>query len=217
MKRKRKNLSSRENKPSHNTVDDHICAFKLLIAAYDFVFAILFVRCKHGEELEDIHNLFRSNHILNADLHISKATFGFVGCCVPRAPHVNWHVNGTVSIALSFRCKVEHIRYEHSRYPLTQPRPGWTEQDPRLWWNVCCAACRRVLNAGVCDGSDIAAVELTGQMHSLVALDERMDPIRPAILWNDQRTTAQCREIRQHTRRGADSRRQRHYHRAGLP
>ena len=82
-------------------------------------------------------------------------------------------------------------------YPLTQPRPGWTEQDPRLWWNACCAACRRVLNAGVCDGSDIAAVGLTGQMHSLVALDERMDPIRPAILWNDQRTTAQCREIQE--------------------
>ena len=102
-------------------------------------------------------------------------------------------------------------------YPLTQPRPGWTERDPRLWWNACCAACRRVLNAGVCDGSDIAAVGLTGQMHSLVALDERMDPIRPAILWNDQRTTAQCREIRQHTRRGADSRRQRHHYRAGLP
>lgn len=82
-------------------------------------------------------------------------------------------------------------------YPLTQPRPGWTEQDPRLWWNACCAACRRVMNAGVCDGSDIAAVGLTGQMHSLVALDERMDPIRPAILWNDQRTTAQCREIQE--------------------
>ena len=64
-------------------------------------------------------------------------------------------------------------------YPLTQPRPGWTGQDPRLWWNACCAACRRVLNAGVCDGSDIAAVGLTGQMHSLVALDERMDPILP--------------------------------------
>ena len=101
--------------PGQNTVDDHICAFKLLIAADNFVFAILFVRCEHSEELEDIHNLFRSNHILNADLHVSKATFGFVGRCVPRAPHVNRHVNGTVSIALSFGCKVEHIRYKHSR------------------------------------------------------------------------------------------------------
>ena len=101
--------------PGHNTVDDHICAFKLLIAADDFVLAILFVRCKHGEELEDIHNLLRGNHILNADLHISKATFGFVGCRMPRAPHINRHVNGAVSIALSFGCKVEYIRYEHSR------------------------------------------------------------------------------------------------------
>ena len=101
--------------PGHNTVDDHICAFKLLIATDDFILAILFVRCKHGEELEDIHNLFRGNHILNTDLHISKATFGFVGCCMPRAPHINRHVNGAISIALSFSCKVEYIRYEHSR------------------------------------------------------------------------------------------------------
>lgn len=82
-------------------------------------------------------------------------------------------------------------------YPLAQPHPGWAEQEPRLWWEACCVACRRVLNAGVCHSEDIAAVGLTGQMHSLVALDDTMEPIRPAILWNDQRTTAQCREIQE--------------------
>ena len=101
--------------PGHNTVDDHICTFKLLIAADDFVFAILFVRCKHGEELEDVHYLFGRNHIFDADLHIGKAALSFVGCCMPRAPHVNGHVNRTVSIAFPFGSEVEHIRYEHSR------------------------------------------------------------------------------------------------------
>lgn len=82
-----------------------------------------------------------------------------------------------------------------SSYPLSQPRSGWAEQDPQLWWEGCCSACRQVLDAGVCRSEDIAAVGLTGQMHSLVALDGDMLPIRPAILWNDQRTDAQCREI----------------------
>lgn len=82
-------------------------------------------------------------------------------------------------------------------YPLDQPRSGWAEQEPRLWWEACCTACHRVLDAGVCHSGDIAAVGLTGQMHSLVALDDDMEPIRPAILWNDQRTTAQCCEIQE--------------------
>lgn len=80
-------------------------------------------------------------------------------------------------------------------YPMAQPRPGWTEQEPQSWWEACRAACRQVLSAGVCGAKDIAAVGLTGQMHSMVALDEAMEVIRPAILWNDQRTTEQCQEI----------------------
>jgi xylulokinase len=77
-------------------------------------------------------------------------------------------------------------------YDLSMPRPGWTEQDPALWWQ----AGRRVLAevARACSG-EIAGLGLTGQMHGSVFLDEAGTPIRPALLWNDQRTGAQCAEI----------------------
>ncbi|MBJ7596754.1 MAG: xylulokinase [Candidatus Nephthysia bennettiae] len=77
-------------------------------------------------------------------------------------------------------------------YELSMPRPGWTEQDPALWWE----ACRRVLAevSEACAG-DFAGLGLTGQMHGSVFLDEAGVPIRPALLWNDQRTAGQCEEI----------------------
>src|SRR3954454_24125016 len=71
-------------------------------------------------------------------------------------------------------------------YPLSTPRPGWAEQDPELWW----AAAQRVL-AELPDGP----VGLSGQMHGLVVLDGNDRVLRPAILWNDQRTAAECAEI----------------------
>ena len=71
-------------------------------------------------------------------------------------------------------------------YPLSTPHPGWAEQDPEDWWR----AAQRVL-AQLPDGP----VGLAGQMHGLVVLDEHGDVLRPAILWNDQRTAAECAEI----------------------
>jgi xylulokinase len=83
-----------------------------------------------------------------------------------------------------------------SEYSFEVPHPGWSEQDPALWWTAAVAAIRRALaDAGV-DGSAVAAVGLTGQMHGLVLLDEAGDVLRPAILWNDQRTQRQCDAIR---------------------
>jgi xylulokinase len=79
------------------------------------------------------------------------------------------------------------------------PRPLWSEQDPHEWWDGVVASVRMALEragqAGA-QGSAIAAVGLTGQMHGLVLLDEAGQVLRPAILWNDQRTAAQCDEIR---------------------
>jgi xylulokinase len=72
-------------------------------------------------------------------------------------------------------------------YPLSTPRPGWSEQDPENWWN----ATQRALAAL----PPATAVGLSGQMHGLVALDSRDRVLRPAILWNDQRTEAECGEI----------------------
>jgi len=71
-------------------------------------------------------------------------------------------------------------------YPLSTPQPGWSEQDPRDWWE----ATQRVL-AQLPEGP----VGISGQMHGLVVLDEHDEVLRPAILWNDQRTGAECDEI----------------------
>jgi xylulokinase len=71
-------------------------------------------------------------------------------------------------------------------YPLSTPHPGWAEQDPEHWWQ----ASRRVLDA-LPDGP----TGLSGQMHGLVCLGADGEVLRPAILWNDQRTAAECAEI----------------------
>ncbi|MBV9424531.1 MAG: xylulokinase, partial [Solirubrobacterales bacterium] len=76
-------------------------------------------------------------------------------------------------------------------YPLSTPRPGWAEQDPEDWW----AATEAVLAALQADAGTPAGIGLSGQMHGLVALDKGDRPLRPAILWNDQRTGAECQEI----------------------
>jgi len=74
-------------------------------------------------------------------------------------------------------------------YPLSTPRPGWSEQDPELWWK----AAAEVLDE--CDADRALGIGLSGQMHGLVALDGDDRPLRPAILWNDGRTQKQCDEI----------------------
>ena len=82
-----------------------------------------------------------------------------------------------------------------AEYPLSTPRPLWSEQDPSLWWSAAGEAIPRALEAAGATGADVEAVGLTGQMHGAVLLDERGEVIRPAILWNDQRTAAECDEI----------------------
>lgn len=76
---------------------------------------------------------------------------------------------------------------------LSTPRAGWAEQDPRAWWDATAAVTRRVL--GNRPAASIDAVGLSGQMHSSVFLDAAGEIIRPALLWCDGRTTAECAEI----------------------
>src|SRR5438309_9542524 len=75
-------------------------------------------------------------------------------------------------------------------YELLRPRPGWTEQHPEDWWQ----AAREVLGrvAGAFGEGEIAGLGLTGQMHGSVFLDDRDGVLRPALLWNDQRTARQA-------------------------
>ena len=75
-------------------------------------------------------------------------------------------------------------------YPLAVPKPGWAEQDPEDWWRATEEALAVVAASG-----GLVGVGLSGQMHGLVVLDRADRVIRPAILWNDQRTAAECKEI----------------------
>ena len=82
-----------------------------------------------------------------------------------------------------------------SPHTVQRPEPLWSEQDPQEWWRAGIASIRNVLKEADVGGASVSAIGLTGQMHGLVLLDESGGVLRPAILWNDQRTQAQCDEI----------------------
>lgn len=82
-----------------------------------------------------------------------------------------------------------------AEYGLDVPHPLWSEQAPQSWWDATVVAIRQALASS--GAGDIAAVGLTGQMHGAVLLDRADDVLRPAILWNDQRTAAECDLIRE--------------------
>jgi xylulokinase len=94
------------------------------------------------------------------------------------------------------------IAVASSQHTLQTPKPLWSEQDPHEWWTAVSASIRLVLEKANIRGDAIGAVGLTGQMHGLVLLDEAGEVLRPAILWNDQRTQQQCDEI--HSRIGRE-------------
>ncbi|MFO7700519.1 MAG: xylulokinase [Acidimicrobiia bacterium] len=83
-----------------------------------------------------------------------------------------------------------------SEYSFDTPHPLWSEQSPDLWWTGTVDAIRSVLATTRVPGHAIGGVGMTGQMHGLVMLDASGTALRPAILWNDQRTQAECDEIR---------------------
>jgi xylulokinase len=85
----------------------------------------------------------------------------------------------------------EVLGVAEEEYPLSTPRPGWSEQDPEDWWQ----GSLRVLGRLSELAGQPAGIGLSGQMHGLVALDAADHVLRPAILWNDQRTADECRWI----------------------
>ena len=84
------------------------------------------------------------------------------------------------------------VASDTQEYPLSTPRPLWAEQDPQLWWEACVAATRAVLSKSGAQGGDISGIGLSGQMHGSVFLDKSGRVLRPALLWCDQRTQAEC-------------------------
>lgn len=82
-----------------------------------------------------------------------------------------------------------------AEYPLSQPRPGWSEQNPGHWWRAAISTVRAVVRKARARPADVRGIGLSGQMHGSVFLDADAEVIRPAILWNDQRTASECAEI----------------------
>lgn len=103
----------------------------------------------------------------------------------------------TSSKALLIDSRGEVIAVESSPHTLQTPKPLWSEQNPAEWWVAVSASIKSVLEKAGISGDNVAAVGLTGQMHGLVLLDDAGNVLRPAILWNDQRTQSQCDEIHQ--------------------
>lgn len=80
-------------------------------------------------------------------------------------------------------------------YDFATPRPGWAESNPEDWWQAVLTAVKALLDQSGIGADDIAGIGLTGQMHGLVLLDAEGQVLRPCIMWNDQRTAAQCAAI----------------------
>src|SRR3954465_13548152 len=82
-----------------------------------------------------------------------------------------------------------------AEHPISSPKPGWSEQNPEDWWQATIKATKAVLKKARLKGSDIGGIGLSGQMHGSVFLGDGPKALRPALLWNDQRTAKQCDEI----------------------
>lgn len=103
----------------------------------------------------------------------------------------------TATKALLMRADGQVVTVASSDYAYETPRPLWTEQHPQLWWQATVASLRQMLTHTGVNPAEIKGIGLTGQMHGLVLLGADGEVLRPAILWNDQRTGAQCSQIRE--------------------
>jgi xylulokinase len=121
---------------------------------------------------------------------------------MPKQYFLGIDTSTTSSKALLIDEEGKVVAVASSPHTLQTPKPLWSEQDPREWWGAVSASIHQVLIESGVEAEAVAAVGLTGQMHGLVLLDEAGEVLRPAILWNDQRTQAECDEI--HARIGKE-------------
>ncbi|WP_101842880.1 xylulokinase [Halobacillus sp. Marseille-P3879] len=103
---------------------------------------------------------------------------------------------GTSAVKLLLVDRKGTIHYEVSKsYPLIQEKNGYSEQDPEEWVVQTKTGLKELVEKGPASKDEIEGLSFSGQMHGLVLLDEENEPLRKAILWNDTRTTAQCKKI----------------------
>lgn len=101
---------------------------------------------------------------------------------------------GTSSVKLiAIDEKGNVIKSTSKEYPIYFPKPLWSEQNPEDWWRETLAGLKEILEG--LDKTEVQAISFSGQMHGMVILDEDDNVIRPAILWNDQRTEQECRYL----------------------
>ncbi|MFP3440657.1 FGGY family carbohydrate kinase, partial [Pantoea sp. SIMBA_133] len=103
---------------------------------------------------------------------------------------------GTSAVKVIAADQKGQICAESSRsYPLYNPKFGYSEQDPEDWVNETITALQDLMSQ--LPSSTVEGISFSGQMHGLVLLDAKNQPLRRAILWNDTRSTKQCRAIEQ--------------------
>lgn len=78
---------------------------------------------------------------------------------------------------------------------VSRPKPGHSEQDPEIWWTAMLLAVDAIKASHPAELAAVQGIGLSGQMHGAVLLDDAGAVLRPAILWNDTRATAECREM----------------------
>jgi len=103
--------------------------------------------------------------------------------------------SGTKALIMDARAKV--LATATAEHGISAPRPGWSEQDPEEWFSATVKAVRAVVKKARINGKSIAGIGLSGQMHGLVITDGAGKPLRPSIIWNDQRTAEQAAFIEQ--------------------
>ncbi len=101
--------------------------------------------------------------------------------------------SGTKTLVCDYKGRV--LATALAEHSISSPKPGWSEQDPRQWWRATCQATKAVVKKAKIRPGQVTAIGLSGQMHGSVFLNHDTTPLRPALLWNDQRTQVECAAI----------------------
>lgn len=101
--------------------------------------------------------------------------------------------SGTKALIMNARAKV--LATATAEYGVSTPKPNWSEQDPDQWWGATIKATRAVIGKAKINAKQVVGLGLSGQMHGLVITDGAGVPLRPSIIWNDQRTGREAQQI----------------------